>query len=791
MSKKCIIALLSFISFATAFSQQPAELANPLVATTKPRFDFFAAASLPYGMVALSPDTKHGDLWNAGYRYNDGYILNFSHIHNAQTVGIPVMPVTGDCKALQGLEASRSTLSHDGEIAKPGYHKLLLPSYGITAELTSSQRAGFHRYTFPAAQQAHIIMDLTAALGPVQMVKGFARKISGTEIEGYSVNAPTFRRKKNSTVYFYAHFSKPFDSLHFWKAEDAKSSGKVLVNGAEVDDRKAGLYASYAHLKQGEQIMLQVGISFVSMEHAKMNLEKELPDWNFEGAVAKAKNAWNDYLGRIEVQGGTRKQQVKFYTDLMHTAIGRRISEDVNGAYTDNTGNTPVVRYIPLNAKGIPSYHFLDTDGLWGSHWNLNILWSMVYPEYGNTIAETFLSYYRNTGIMGRTSWGGQECWVMVGDQTVPLLSALLQTNRASFDKELAFKGAYKNAFPGGTKDRGGYEAGPSPKGGGIDWYLKYGYVPIEIKDRGDGYNRGGASMTLEYAYQDWCIAQMASVLDKKKYYPEFMQRAGYWKNIFDASVGYTRPKDTLGNWLIPFEAVGTTRGTNHATPGFIESNGSIYSYYVPQDVKGLIKAMGGNDVFVKRLNADFESAVKSGFAAEHGEHYAARVDYDNQPGCHMGHLFSHAGAPWLTQYWIRQVKEACFGDTSFAGGYRGDEDQGQMGALSTLMAVGLFDVQGLADTNPTLEISSPIFDKVTFHLPGKKTFVIQTSSPAGKDNTYIQSTTVNGKSWNSFELPFKMFANGGMMKINLGATPNKKWGIASNQKNSNKPISK
>jgi predicted alpha-1,2-mannosidase len=773
--KRLLFALFLFLS-TTVFCQQPADLANPLVGTIKPRFDFFAAASLPYGMVALSPDTHHGDLWNAGYRYNDGYILNFSHIHNTQTAGIPVMPVVGTCKALQGLEASKSTLNHQGEIAKPGYHKILLQDYGITAELTSSQRAGFHRYTFPAAREAHIIMDLTAALGPVQMLRGYASKKSDREIEGYSVMAPTFRRKKNCTVYFVARFSKPFDKINFWKSS-ADSSVKELVNGDMTDDSKAGVYASYYNLKQGEQILLQVGISFVSMENARMNLDKEIPNWNFDAAVANAKSAWNDYLGRIEVSGGTRRQQVKFYTDLMHTAIGRRISEDVNGAYTDNSGATPVVRYVPLTAKGNPSYHFMDADGLWGSQWNLNILWPMVYPEYGNDLASTFLTYYKNTGTMARTSWGGQECYVMVGDQTVPLLAALLQTHRATFNKEEAFAGAYKNGFPGGIRDRAGYESGPSPKGGGIDWYIKYKYVPFEIRFRGDGFHRGGAAMTLEYAYQDWCIANMAKSLGKNENYDLFMRRSAYWKNIYDASSGYMRPKDTLGNWLTPFEPVGTSTSGGHATPGFIESNSAIYSYYVPQDVKGLIQAMGGQSAFVEKLEESFKSAIPSGFAAEHGEHWAARVDYDNQPGCHLAHLFSHAGEPWKTQYWVRQVKEATFGDTTTTVGYRGDEDQGQMGGLSVLMAVGLFDVQGLADVNPTLEITSPIFDKITFHLPGKKTFVIQTTSPAEKDNTYIQSVMLNGKPLNNFEFPFSAFANGGSIKINLGPQPNKTWG--------------
>lgn len=763
--------------FAKVLAQSPADLANPLVSTVKPRFDFFAAASLPYGMVALSPDTHHGELWDAGYRYNDGYILNFSHVHNTQTAGIPVMPVVGPSKALQGLEASKCKLTHEGEVAKAGYHKVQLPDYGITAELTASQRAGFHRYTFPAAKEAHIIMDLTAALGPTKMVKGYARKVSNTEIEGYSVNAPTFRRKKNCTVYFFARFSKPFNKLNFWKSSNSDPEEKVLVNGDVTDDAKAGLYASYHNLRQGEQVMMQVGISFVSMENARMNLEKEMADWNFEGAVAKAKSAWNEYLGRIEVSGSTRRQQVKFYTDLMHTAIGRRLVEDVNGAYTDNTGPAPVVRYVPLTAQGNPSFHFLDADGLWGAHWNLNILWPMVYPEYGNDLASTFLAYYQNAGTLARESWGGDMCYVMVGDQTVPLLAALMQTNRATFDAELAYKGAYKNAFPGGIRDRAGYESGPSPSGGGIDWYIKYGYVPIEIAKRGSGFHRGGAAMTLEYAYQDWCIAHMASKLKKPDDARLFAQRAGNWNHLFDTTIGYVRPKDTLGVFMTPFMPLDTTAGGAFASEGFIESSSAVYSYYVPQDVKGLIQSMGGSASFVKRLHKSFEGAVKTGFAADHGKHAGATIDYDNQPGCHLAHLFSYAGAPWQTQYWVRQVKEVTFGDTTASGGYRGDEDQGQMGALSALMAVGLFDVQGLADTNPSLEITSPVFDKIVFHLPGKKTFVMQTTSPAGKDNTYIQSVSLNGKPWNKFEFPFETFARGGSMKINLGPGPNKAWG--------------
>ncbi|SDD72227.1 GH92 family glycosyl hydrolase [Niabella drilacis] len=778
MKIKNFLVYLGLLLPATGSAQRPADLANPLVNTVKPRFDFFAAASLPYGMVALGPDTHHGDLWNAGYRYNDPYILNFSHVHNTQTAGIPVMPVVGPCKALQGLQASKCRLSHKGEVAKPGYHKLLLEDYGITAELTASQRTGFHRYTFPAAKEAHVIMDLTAALGPVKMLWGYARKKSNREIEGYSLMAPTFRRKKNCTVYFVARFSKPFDKLSFWGASATDSTAQELVNGTLTSDRKAGVYASYYNLKKGAQVLLQVGISFVSMENARMNLDKEMPDADFEKAVARAKQAWNDYLGRIEVSGGTRKQQVKFYTDLMHTAIGRRISEDVNGQYIDNTGPVSIVRNVPLTSKGAPAWHFMDADGLWGTQWNLNILWSMVYPDYGNDLAQTFLSYYRNAGVLARESWGGALCYVMVGDQTTPLLAALMQTGQSRFNKEEALAGAYKNAFPGGIRDRAGYEAGNKPGGGGIDWYLQYGYVPYEISSRGDGFHRGGTAMTLEYAYQDWCIAQMARSMGKNEVYGPFMKRAGYWRNVYDPSSGYMRPKDTLGHWLKPFDPVATANSGGFATPGFIESNAAIYSYYVPQDIKALIQARGGAASFIENLEARFKSATGTGFAAEHGAHGWAWVDYDNQPGCHMAHLFSHAGAPWKTQYWVRQVKELTFGDTTVSAGYRGDEDQGQMGALSALMALGLFDVQGLADVGPSLEITSPVFSKIVFHLPNNKTFQIRTRVPAaGVDDTYIQSVLLNGKLWNRFEFPFSRFANGGTMNIALGPEPNKAWG--------------
>lgn len=758
----------------------PVDFANPLIDTDNPRFDYFVSATLPFGMVALSPDTKHGNLWNSGYVYGDEYILNFSHIHNAQTAGIPVMPVKGPCRGNLGLEANKSRYSHEKEVVKPGYHKVYLEDPGITAELTATSRVGMHRYTFSETPEANILFDLGASLGPTKMLYAYARKTGENEIEGYSEMAPTFRRKKPFIVHFVAQFSKPFDDFAGWEKRDSGQTA-VLVKPEEniVNGEGSGVNVSYKNLKEGEQILVKIALSYVSAQGARLNLETELPGWDFDQVADDAKVAWSNYLERIEVEGGTTEQKVKLYTDLMHTAC-KRISSDVDGSYSDWTGPEPVIRRVPLDKNGKPGRPFLDTDGLWGSQWNLNILWSLIYPEYGNWMAETFLDYYRNAGMMSRSSWGGNYSYVMVGDQAVPLLSALLSTGRAGFDPLLAYTAARKNAFPGGIRDRAGYEAGPNPSGGGIDWYIKLGYVPVEIAERGDGYHRGGTSMTLEYAYQDWCIYSMAELLGKKDDADLFLKRSENWRNVFDPTIGWARARHESGKWMEPFYPI--SKGTKFNTLGFIEGNSATYSFYVPQNVEGLIAEMGGNEAFINKLDSNFLKAAPHRFITPHGEHATGWVDYENQPSCEMAHLFNFAGAPWKTQYWVNQVKERTFGGTDPYNGYNGDEDQGQLGALGVLMAIGLFDVQGCVGTAPELEITSPLFDRTVLKFPSlndpdktSRFEIITRKKNAG--DIYIQDVRLNGNVWNSFKFPVSEFFKGGKLEINLGSEPNKTWG--------------
>ncbi len=763
---------------------KPVDLVDVFIDTHASRFDYFVSASLPFGMITPSPDTKHGELWNAGYRYDDKYILNFSHIHNTQTAGIPVMPVTGACRGNEGFEANKSRFEHANEVARPGYHKVFLDDYGITAELTATTRTALHRYTFPETEEAHVLFDIGAAVGPTDMSYAYARKVSDDEIEGYSVMAPTMRRQKPFMVHFVAKFDKPFDDFSGWSKVDGSDTPEMVKPDANIiSGEDSGFYISYDNVKKDEQLLMKIGISYVSPQNARLNMNTELPHWNFEKVVEDASKAWNEYLGRIQVEGGSREQKVKLYTDLMHTA-SKRIANDVDGSYADWTGPEPVIRQLPLDDKGKPVRQFLDGDGLYGTLWNLNILWSLLYPEFGNWMAETFLDYYRNAGVMSRTSWGGNYSYVMQGDHITPLLAALLSTERNSFDAQLAYKAALKNAFPGGIRDRAGYEFGPNPAGGGIDLYIDNGYVPLEIRNRGGGYHRGGSAMTLEYAYQDWCIYVYSKLLGKDENAELFLERSEYWRNVFDFNIGWARPRHKNGQWKEPFRPV-MEKGSKDQfeAPGFVEGNSAIFSFYVPHNIDGLIKAMGGEKAFINKLESSFKKSESKNFIVPHGEHGTAWVDYENQASLDMAHLFNFAGAPWKTQYWVNQIKLKTYGGTDPFSGYNGDEDQGQLGALGVLMAIGLFDVQGCVGLSPEIEITTPLFDKTTLRFPSldnpDKMVKFEIAVNKKKvDDLYIQSTRLNGKPWNGFEFPVSEFFKGGHLEIELGPKPNKNWGI-------------
>ena len=765
------IALFMLASCSNEVPQvtQPVDLVNPFIDTHNSRWFYFSSATRPFGMVNLSPDTDTKTSWSSGYLYDSKTIRCFSHVHAWQLAGIAVMPTVGKFKGHLGMDAYQSAFSHDHEVAKPGYHQVELLDYKINAEVTATTRVGFHKYSFPESDSSYILFDIGAYLAHGPTVGGKIKKINNTTIAGYQTISPTIRRPKPVDVFFYAVTDKPFEELIYWK-----DSTCINAPGDSLQGKGIGAGARFK-TQQGDVIRMKVALSYVSEVQARKNLERELPHWDFDQVKEDASTEWNTWLSKIKVEGGSQTQQVKFYTDLWHALQGRRIISDVDGSYRDNTTAQSLVKKVRLNKKGEPLYPHYNFDAWWGSHWSLNILWSMAYPELMDGFCNTMVDMYRNGGILPRGPAGGNYTFVMIGDPSVSFFATAYNKGIKNYDVDLAYEGLRKNAFQGGIRDRAGYEHGDSPTGGGMSYYEERGYVPEGIQT--EGFHADGASMTLEYAYQDWCLAQMAKHLGKNDDYDFFMKRSQNYKNLWNDSLKYMVPRKMDGSFIDHFTPVASDTVLNSL--GFCEANSSIYTHYVPHDIKGLIALFGSNEAYVDRLSEVFEKGKVSGFVGPPAKHGLPWVDYGNQPSTGMAHIFNYAGAPWLSQKWVREVK-AAFNVNSPYGGYDGDEDQGQMGALGALLAMGLFEFDGGASVDPVYEITSPIFDKITIQLDNRyykgNTFVIETVHNSDA-NMYIQEATLNGKPLETFYFPHREFANGGTLQLVLGPEPNKAWG--------------
>lgn len=770
--KKRYLFLLSciFSSFfvGTAYAQtSPVDLVNPFIDTHNSRWFYFNSASRPFGMVNLSPDTNTDQTWSSGYLYDSDSIRCFSHIHAWQLAGVAVMPTTGEFKGYKGMEAYKSSFSHTGEVAKPGYHKIFLNDYGILAELTSTTRVGFHRYTFKKNSNKSIIFDTGAYLAHGPTVWSKVWKESDTEIAGVQVISKTMRRPKDTPVYFVARLNQPFKSVKGWVKNKLLQQMPDTIQGVN-----AGAALFFDEL-ENSQVLMKVGISYVSVAQARKNMEAELNHWDFDQVVRESSTEWNNWLKRIEITGGTQQQQVKFYTDLWRALLGRRILSDVDGSYMDMTGDRPRVRRVALDEKGQPRFPHYNFDAWWGSHWSLNILWSLAYPEVMDGFCNTMVDMYKNGGLIPRGPSGGNYTFVMIGDPSVPFFAAAYNKGIRNYDVEKAYEGLRKNAFVDGIRDHAGYEHQIPAFGGGMKYYLEQGWVPEGIE--ANGAHKDGASMTLEYAYEDWCLGQLAKALEKKEDYELFTKRSLNYKNIWNPKTGMMHPREMDGSWIKDFQPV--VEGFN--ARGFCESNSAIYTHFVPHDLAGLIGLFGGKATYTSFLDGSFKKGEKLNFVGINKNHASNWIDYGNQPGTAMAHLFNYSGAPWLTQKWVRKVKEA-YGDISPYDGYKGDEDQGQMGALGVLMAIGLFEVDGGASVEPIYEITSPIFDKVTIQLnkdyyPGKK-MVIRTQNNSDV-NMFIQSAKLNNKELDKCWIYHKDVVKGCELKLVLGPDPNKSWG--------------
>lgn len=767
------LAFFLFISTTSVKAQKitrPVDLVYPLLDSENSRWIFFSSACRPFGMVNLSPDTKADTDWGSGYRYEKDSIKFFSHIHGWQLSGVPVMPVNGEFKGHLGSKVYGSKSSHVKETVKPGYHSVVLDSYGIKAELTSTTRVGFHRYQFPEAAESYILLDLGTLLGPSGTLKGLSKKVSSNEIQGYALMDKTMRRPKPIYVYYTIQFDAPFETMQAW--QNGKLSGATQL----FEGSNGGVYLKFDTSK-AKTVLMKVGISYVSEEQARLNITTELPHWNFDQVVKESADEWNSKLSRIEIEGGTPEQQKRFYTDLWHALLGRRIISDANGKYCDMTGPERRIGQIPLDKNGKPLFNHHNFDAFWGAQWTIAALWQMVYPKVASDFINSMLLMYDDGGLIPRGPSGGNYTAVMSGASSTPFIVGAYMKGIRTFDAAKAFEGMKKNHLPGGMMGKAGYEHNTA-NGGGIEYYIERGYVPYPL-GKSWGMHQDGAAQTLEYASQDWCLAQMAKSLGKTDDYTNFMKRSSNWKNLYDAQSGWIRPKNMEGKWKEPFDPY-------QYKNGFIEANAAQTTWFIPQDLPGLAAMMGGNDKAAAKLNQSFEKAQEIGFTSGtshsvelHPEYQRIPVNYGNQPSIQTTFVFNHIGHPWLTQYWSRKVVEQAFSSLSPDRGYNGDEDQGLMGSLAVLMKIGLFEMNSGAETRPVVEIGSPIFDKITIHLDNNyysgKTFVIEAKNNK-PENCYINSATFNGKPLKGQWLFHDEIVKGGKLTLEMSNSANKNW---------------
>ncbi|MCB0550450.1 MAG: GH92 family glycosyl hydrolase [Phaeodactylibacter sp.] len=779
--KKLSLILFLALAFGCRNEKEPAfdalQYVDPQIGSVHGRWFFYTPAALPFGMAKLAPHTNAyegvGSWAPQGYDGRHTSIEGFGHFHEFQIGGVVVMPTTGDLKTVPGsLEdpdaGYRSRFDKGSEQAEPGYYSVFLKDHQVKVEMTATERAGFHRYTFPASAQSHLIFDIGHKQGESSTVTdAWARWDGGYQIEGYVETFPEYLKfcdpENRVKMYFAARLNKQPE------AAGAFVDAVATAGERETKGTRNGLYLTFP-TTENEVVEMQVGLSYTSTANARLNLEAETEGLTFDAAHQRASQAWNALLGRIQVEGGKHEDRVKFYTGLYHALLGRGIAEDVNGRYPTHQGG---IGQIPLNADGKPQYHHFNTDGIWGGFWNLGQLWALAYPEYLSQYVQSNIDFYKETGwLHDGTAAGAFANGVQTNFQGL-LLASAFNCGIRDFDVPTGYEAARKNELEwrGRNLGNGKYD---------LHWFIKNGYVPFRDTTISNGWVFNfGASHTLEYSYSSYAVAQMAKGLGRESDYRELMKQAGYWKNLFDPESRFIRPRLPDGAFIEDFDPM-------KAWYGFQEGNAFQYTWYVPHDIAGLIEAMG-RDTFNGRLERMFNNAQKSLFGGGEEIHSFSGIEklynHGNQPCLHNPWLFNYSGKPWLAQKWARAICNEFYGVEPLHGyGYGQDEDQGQLGAWYVMAAMGLFDVQGHAAAAPSFQFGSPLFDRVSIRLnreyyPGRL-LAIETVNN-GQDSIYIQSLSFNGAPLDQCWIERSKLMEGGRLVFKMGGEPNMAWGTA------------
>ncbi len=721
----------------------------------------FPGAATPFGLVQLSPDTITGGDNGSGYSWPHKTIEGFSFIHMSG-VGwygdfgnFQVVPTTGKLKTERGINGAedgfRSRFHHETEIARAGYYAVTLDDYKIRAELTAAPRAGMLRFTFPQNDQSRIQIDLARRIGGTS-TRQFVKVVDDHTIEGWMKCPPAGggwgngNGKANYTVYFSAQFNRPLKKFGVWSAEippdwtrkrediessryrQAVASAKVLENCREQEGDHLGFFTEFP-TKEGEQVLMKCGISFVNVEGARANLRHDIPDWDFDAVQKNARASWEKAFANVSIEGETDAQRETFATALYHAMIDPRAFSDVDGHYTGADGKVHQSRDFTYRTI------FSGWDVFRSEYPLLAIVRPDVFNDSVNSLMEQ--AELSGNGYLARWEIVGAESGCMVGDPAVSVLTEAYLSGIRGYDVQKAYDLCLQSVDS-------------TANGRNRKEYLEMGYAP------------GSISITLENAYFDYCAGRFAQALGKTNDAKQLICRSLNYRNIYDPSVGNMRAKNRDGSWT-PWKGA-TTEGQ-----GCVESNPYQQGWFAPQDVAGLIDLMG-KDYFLSHLTEFFEKTPAS---FKWNEYY----NHANEPVHNVPYLFAYAGAPWLGQKWTRFVMDHAYGPG--LGGLCGNEDVGQMSAWYILSAVGLHPV---SPVDGIYIIGSPLFRKVTIQLDPKyhhgKTFsvIAANNSP---ENIYIQSARWNGQPLNRSWLRYEEIAAGGRLELEMGPMPNKNWGAA------------
>ncbi|MBN9297214.1 MAG: GH92 family glycosyl hydrolase [Filimonas sp.] len=757
--KHLLIPALLFSSVCGAQTTNPAKYVKPIIGTQRMGHTY-PGATVPFGMVQLSPDTDtisyeqngkyNPDVYKycAGYQYDDKTIVGFSHTHFSGTghsdLGdFLIMPTVGDLKLNPGTadkprSGFRSAFSHANEVAEADYYKVKLDDYNITAELTATNRVGVHQYTFPKSDNAHIILDLMSGIYNYEdkNVWTFVRVENDTLITGYRQTNGWARTR---TVYFAMTFSKPFiryGNQNFSKRQVYRGFwGKFnqSKNFPEMAGKQLRAYFDF-NTAEGEKIKIKFALSPVSTEGALANLRAEAPGWDFDKIRQQGQALWNKELSKVSIEAD-EEEKVNFYTSMYHAFITPTVYMDADGSYKGLDQRNH-------KATGFTNY---TTFSLWDTYRALHPLFNILQPKRNSDMVQSMLAHYDQSLLHMLPVWShyANDNWCMSGYHSVAVIADAVVKGNANFDTRKALNACVT------TARNKSYE--------GIGEYIATGYIPAEKIGT-------SASTTLEYAYDDWAIAQMAKKLGRPDIYNEFIKRSTNYRNVFDPSVGFMRARMANGTFKDKFDPLST------ANQGFIEGNSWNFSFFVPQDPADLIKLMGGNNRFVEHLDSLFTMELPDKYFEETEDitrdGIIGNYVHGNEPSHHVAYLYNWTNQPWKTQERIRMILKKQY--HTGPDGLGGNDDCGQMSAWYIFSTLGFYPVAPASDE---YAIGSPAINKATLKLENGKTFVIDVQNQSEK-NVYVQKIELNGKVLPSLFLKHDAIMKGGKLVFYMGDKP-------------------